>query len=119
MLFKKHMKKEETSTPKTSDLSIAAQAKAASLSALKEKEIEEEQEEKEPKRTKPKSGAVQLVRGAASTTSGVKRPSVKSSETSSPVQHPKRKKTGLYTCGLSASGHPCAIHMLHYWSTTY
>ena len=39
MLFKKHMKKEETSTPKTSDMSVAAQAKAASLSALKEKKL--------------------------------------------------------------------------------
>ena len=111
MLFKKHMKKEETSTPKTSDMSVAAQAKAASLSALKEKKIEEEQKEKEPKRTKPKSGAVQPVRGAASTTSGVKRPSIKSSEMSSPVQHPKRKKTGLYTCWFFTSGYPCATHV--------
>ena len=108
MLFKKHMKKEETSTPKTSDMSVAAQAKAASLSALKEKKIEEEQKEKEPKRTKPKSGAVQPVRGAASTTSGVKRPSIKSSETS-PAQHPKMKKTGLSMSGFLSR----VVHVLH------
>lgn len=94
MLFKKSTSKEEPSSSKTPKLSVAAHAKAASLSALKKKEKTEEEEDRkrEPKSKVTQSKPSPPQRKAIPSSSGVKRPSDPSPASSS--GHAKRKKKG-------------------------
>ena len=108
MLFKKSTSKEEPLSSKTPKLSVAAHAKAASLSALKKKEKTEEEEDRkrEPKSKVTQSKPSPPQRKAIPSSSGVKRPSDPSPASSS--GHAKRKKKGL--CYMSAI-FPCHVQI--------